>query len=883
MAVVLPALNEAAGIEVLLRRVSVALEGLDYVIVLVDDGSTDETCEIATACAETIPMRIVRHPQNRGYGAALRSGLLESRRLADVCVTMDADDSHDPSLIPLMLHGIDCGSDLIVASRFVSGGREIGVPAHRRLLSHGAAFVFRHLLDIDHVHDYTCGYRAYRTELIDDLVDRFGPEGFVQEAGFTAGVELLLKAHRVGGRLAEVPLVLRYDRKLSDSKLDIRKTLEDYGRLLPRARAEQENDPGEGVPAGAPSRRTGAWLLAAGDVSVAVISFLLSFLAYRWALASGWIERGPPEPLQYVGLATLYAGAIVFAFWTSGLYRPRLSVMRLRYLQLVSSALTIAVAIFFTVMFFLSGRHPSRVLVLGAILMSFPVMLVSRRLTTGWLLQRQLESRRTGRALIYGAGRTGHLLMKKILDAPRLGTRVVGFLDDAEPIGSSVSCRLSQLDSECVWAEVLGTGRDLARVATETEATELYIALPDLSDSRIAAIRAEAEALGLDLGIVPRMGGVRVDQLEVDDLGAIPVLRVHRERPHPLYSLAKRQLDLAIVLLLAPAAIPLAMLTAAMIRLEGRPVLFKQTRIGLNGRPFTVLKFRTMHPDANPYSSSPETSSDPRITPIGRIVRMAGLDELPQLINVVRGEMSLVGPRPEMPQVVAGYSDLERQRLTVRPGISGLWQLSPDRSRAIHENLEYDLYYLRERTFSFDLLIIAETVLFIGKALGESIATLTRERYERLAASIKGLKPATDRGTSGVVLLALDQRRRPDEPQSWERYIPSAGKLDSCRVKVLVAERNEGRIRELTGRENGDVEYVYYTDGGSIRSVAAHASVTVTDVPQMADLAAGGSGAVLMIDGGEVRTILGTEPQQLLIERVRSVLATSRGELRIAN
>ncbi len=139
--------------------------------------------------------------------------------------------------------------------------------------------------------------------------------------------------------------------------------------------------------------------------------------------------------------------------------------------------------------------------------------------------------------------------------------------------------------------------------------------------------------------------------------------------------------------------------------------------MGKNGRRFPMYKFRTMYCDAPQYSYSPGAGDDPRITPAGRFLRRTSLDELPQLVNVLLGHMSLVGPRPEMPFIVAQYTSLQRRRLTAKPGITGLWQLSADRAFPIHENLEYDLYYVRHRSLFMDMAILLHTLLFAGRGI----------------------------------------------------------------------------------------------------------------------------------------------------------------------
>ena len=157
---------------------------------------------------------------------------------------------------------------------------------------------------------------------------------------------------------------------------------------------------------------------------------------------------------------------------------------------------------------------------------------------------------------------------------------------------------------------------------------------------------------------------------------------------------------------------------AALIRLDSKgPALFRQERVGLNGRRFRMFKFRTMYADAPAYAYSPKESDDLRITRLGRFLRRTSLDELPQLLNVLLGNMSLVGPRPEMPFIVETYTERHSQRLQVKPGITGLWQLSGDRNYLIHENVEYDLYYIQHRNFFMDLAILLHTSIFAMRGI----------------------------------------------------------------------------------------------------------------------------------------------------------------------
>ena len=205
--------------------------------------------------------------------------------------------------------------------------------------------------------------------------------------------------------------------------------------------------------------------------------------------------------------------------------------------------------------------------------------------------------------------------------------------------------------------------------------------------------------------------------------------------PTVLYSFTKRMIDIIIAGVGLLISLTLMVLISCLIKLDSRgPIIFRQKRIGRNrrfhsnghlsdrrngdlkGQPFDMLKFRTMKHEVDQYAISPHDGNDQRLTRVGRIIRASCLDELPQLINVLKGDMTLVGPRPEMPFIVKNYSLLESLRLAVKPGITGLWQLHGSREQHIHENLNYDLDYIKNRSLSLDLKIILKTIGFVFRS-----------------------------------------------------------------------------------------------------------------------------------------------------------------------
>jgi lipopolysaccharide/colanic/teichoic acid biosynthesis glycosyltransferase len=186
-----------------------------------------------------------------------------------------------------------------------------------------------------------------------------------------------------------------------------------------------------------------------------------------------------------------------------------------------------------------------------------------------------------------------------------------------------------------------------------------------------------------------------------------------------LPEIIKRSCDVAGSFALLIVFLPLLLLIALAIKLDSPgPVFFRHFRVGKSGKHFLLWKFRSMRVGVPQYAISPQNITDIRLTRVGRLIRRLSIDELPQLINVLGGQMSLVGPRPEMPFIVDKFHRVDSERTAVRPGITGLWQISPARAFPIHENLQYDLYYIRNRNLIFDCAIILRTIAAVIHGVG---------------------------------------------------------------------------------------------------------------------------------------------------------------------
>ncbi len=235
---VLPAYNEEQSLPILLDRIAALTykppKGLH--VYVVDDGSTDDTAKIVLNKTSDLDIKLISHKNNLGLGPAVQTGIKATLDVAtdeDIIIIMDADDTHDVNLLGPMVKKIEDGAEIVIASRFVEGGDDSSAPAFRRLLSRGASLVFKTVLPLENIHDFTSGYRAYDAGLLKKVSAHWG-ERLIVEQGFACMVELLLKLRHWSPVIAEVPLFLRYERKLSASKLKICKTLLQYLKLAIR-------------------------------------------------------------------------------------------------------------------------------------------------------------------------------------------------------------------------------------------------------------------------------------------------------------------------------------------------------------------------------------------------------------------------------------------------------------------------------------------------------------------------------------------------------------------------------------------------------------------------------------------------------------------------
>jgi exopolysaccharide biosynthesis polyprenyl glycosylphosphotransferase len=341
------------------------------------------------------------------------------------------------------------------------------------------------------------------------------------------------------------------------------------------------------------------------------------------------------------------------------------------------------------------------VIFLSALLMLL-YLWVSRTLVRRWKRRQAARGEGLVRVAVVGWGEAGRAAMEHLRSHADIPYEIVGV------VMSGTSGAQAALED----APVLGEPDALERIIREHRLDEVVLAAPGMSVDEALGLIDACEKAAADFRFVTQdFLHVVQSWLKVDEIGDHSVMLIRNDALPPASALVKRAIDLAVAVPLAILTFPLALGIALAIRLDTPgPALFTHDRVGRGGRRFRIYKFRTMHDDADPYAPGPESIDDPRITRVGRWLRRTSLDELPQLINVIKGEMSLVGPRPEMPFIVEQYSSWQRRRLDVPQGITGLWQIAGRKRLPLLSSIEYDFYYIRNRTIFLDLAILLRTV-----------------------------------------------------------------------------------------------------------------------------------------------------------------------------
>ncbi|MGC2401957.1 MAG: sugar transferase [Acidobacteriaceae bacterium] len=414
-------------------------------------------------------------------------------------------------------------------------------------------------------------------------------------------------------------------------------------------------------------------------------------------------------------ISLTYGAAFLIVAQAHHLYTQRATL-----LQVADTARTLRVSSYGLMLLFVGDyctrSDMPRLLLAFFWVIATPLLVILKYSTSRLIRDWKLFRSRGRRVLICGTTRETRRLFSYLLHSPHMGQIPVGFVDESGLENRRViySHDYDLKHHLPVIPEPLSE-----TLLRSLDVQEIFVP-PTISQPRMNQLLDLASAAGVRVSLVgaghphfaehatsvQMIDGLMVRSFDADGDHRVP------------YAAVKRCIDVMLGALLILVTLPMWVLAAIMVKVTSRgPILFRHQRTGQFGKPFVMLKFRSMFVDAPKYGRSPEHAGDRRVTRAGRLLRKMSLDELPQLLNVIRGDMSLVGPRPEMPYITDTYTTLQRRRLSVPQGLTGLWQLSGDRRFSIHEAIEYDFYYIENRGVFLDLAILLHTIFFAMKGL----------------------------------------------------------------------------------------------------------------------------------------------------------------------
>lgn len=456
-------------------------------------------------------------------------------------------------------------------------------------------------------------------------------------------------------------------------------------------------------------------LTVISDLILITLAFMFAYVAryqFQWLLPTTVIV-----PYQeYLGQQLLLTIMLIFMFIQNKVWVRRRGEFWIDEISRVGYATAAGIALMMAFTFFFRPLAFSRLLLIWALL--FIVLFIAcARLLRRFILQ--LLYRRgiaVDRALIIGSGEVGRGVIRTLLARRDLGYRAIGYLDDGTSEGNIGSARIPHLGS---WTDLQTILESDSNVHT------VFVALPNYKHEQIDDLVRISQQHGVNTRVVPDLFQLSLNRVEFNNMAGIPMLSAREPRLISAGQTTKRLLDLLIVVILAIPVGIITVITAATVKLESPgPAFFMQERVGYQGKRFRMAKFRSMVVNAEDQKQALAAMNeadgpifkirdDPRLTRIGRIIRRFSLDELPQIYNVLIGDMSIVGPRPPLAEEVALYQPWHKERLEVKGGITGLWQVSGRSDLTFDEQCLLDIYYIENWSLALDLRIMLQTIPYV--------------------------------------------------------------------------------------------------------------------------------------------------------------------------
>ncbi len=444
------------------------------------------------------------------------------------------------------------------------------------------------------------------------------------------------------------------------------------------------------------------------DSAMITVAFLIAY-GIRWEAKVSDPNIQLDNFPSYVGLFIVQVVAIAVLMFWARLYHQARAVSRVDEFYGVFGAVSIgmmmSVAISTLLFKNLEFNFP-RLLIIYSWLLTIVLIMIGRLIYHA--MQWRVQAHGVGRdkVLIVGTGDTGKLVLEKIKGSPHLGYEVIGFVHkngETEP-------------DSVLGVPVLGNAEDLSYLIDERQIDEVIIALPEASDEEMLGLISKCSKASLSIKVFPDVFQIIATQVTIDDLGGLPLLSVRDVRQHGWRLTVKRLMDVTVSAIGLVFVSPLLFITAILIKLESPgPAFYVQERMGLDARPFKMIKLRSMRQDAEASGPGWTVENDPRRTTLGKFIRKTNVDELPQLINILLGDMSLVGPRPERPVYVDQFRRtipryMERHK--EKAGRTGWAQVNGLRGdTSISDRTKYDLWYIENWSLLLDVKILIRTAL----------------------------------------------------------------------------------------------------------------------------------------------------------------------------